>query len=62
MNKIQQLIAQGNLKEALEALPYSNDVILLTSRLNGLERQERLGTISNESAGIERSRIVKGIL
>ena len=66
MNKIQQLITQGKLKEALENIPYdpytTNDVILLTSRLNGLERQERLGTIDNSSAGVERSRIVAAIL
>ncbi len=66
MNKIQQLISQGKLKEALENVPYdeytANDVILLQSRLNGLERQERLGVISNSDAGVECSRIVKGIL
>lgn len=62
MNKIQQLISQGKLKEALEALPFNNDVILLTSRLNGLERQERQGVISNSDAGTERSRILSAIL
>ena len=62
MNKIQQLIAQGKIKEALEALPFNNESILLTSRLSGLERQEREGVISNSDAGLERSRIVAAIL
>ena len=62
MNKIQQLISQGRLKEALEALSFNDESILLTSRLNGLERQERMSTISNSDAGIERSRIVAAIL
>ena len=62
MNKIQQLISQGKLKEALEALPFNNESILLTSRLSGLERQEREGVISNSDAGLERSRIVAAIL
>lgn len=62
MNKIQQLISQGKLKEALEALPFNNESVLLTSRLSGLERQERQGVISNSDAGIERSRILSAIL
>lgn len=62
MNKIQQLISQGKLKESLEALPYSNDVILLQGRLSGLERQERLGIIDLKDAGVERSRILTAVL
>lgn len=62
MNKVQQLIARGRLKEALGELPFTNEVLLLQSRLNRLESQERVGTIDNEDAGIERAKIVKSAL
>ncbi len=62
MNKIQQLISQGRLKEALKSLPSTDEVILLQSRLNGLEHQERMGTISNSDAKLERSRIASASL
>lgn len=62
MNKIQQLIAQGRLKEALKELPFTNEVLLLQSRLNRLESQERVGTIDTRDAGIERAKIVKSAL
>ncbi len=62
MNKVHELVVQGKLKEALDALPFTNDVILLQSKLTGLERQERLGVIDNKDAGIERSKITTGIL
>lgn len=62
MNKIQQLIAQGRLKEALGELPFTNEVLMLQSRLNRLESQERIGNIDNKDAGIERAKIVKSTL
>ncbi|WP_421798360.1 hypothetical protein [Haliscomenobacter sp.] len=66
--EIIDLIANGNLGEAIKGLPgvvaehLQNDVILLQSRLNGLERQERLGTIDHGTAGIERARITSAVL
>lgn len=39
-----------------------NDIFLLESRLNGLERQERLGTIPFDNANVERARITAAIL
>jgi len=62
MNKIQQLISQGKTKEALESLPFSNEVILLTSRFNDLEKKVNGNTISSENAGIQRSRIIEAVL
>ncbi len=67
-NEIRNLIGEGRLSEAIKGLPgvlpsyQHNDIILLQSRLNGLERQERLGTIDNGSAGVERSRILSAVL
>lgn len=61
-------IANDNLVEAIKGLlgmvegNLKNDVILLQSRLNGLERQERLGTIDHGTAGIERARITSAVL
>lgn len=66
--EIRDLIASGRLSEAIKALPevvadyLQNDVILLQSRLNGLERQERLGTIDAGTANIERARITSAVL
>lgn len=66
--EIRDLIASGRLSDAIKGLPgvvaehLQNDVILLQSRLNGLERQERLGTIDNGSAGIERAKITAAVL
>lgn len=66
--EIRDLIASGRLSEAIKGLSgvvaehLQNDVILLQSRLNGLERQERLGTIDNGSAGIERAKITAAVL
>ena len=62
MKKIQQLIAQGKLKEAIAALPSTNEVIHVQARLNELTRKEMLGTIDYSSAGIERSKILSAIL
>lgn len=66
--EIMDHIANGNLGEAIKGLlemvegNLKNDVILLQSRLNGLERQERLGTIDHGTAGIERARITSAVL
>ena len=66
--EIRDLIASGRLSDAIKGLPgvvaehLQNDVILLQSRLNGLERQERLGTIDHGTAGIERARITSAVL
>ena len=62
MNKIQQLISQGKLKEALEALPFTDESLLLQSRLNRLESQERVGSISSSDAGLERAKIISSSL
>lgn len=67
-NEIRNLIGEGRLSEAIKGLPgvlpsyQHNDIILLQSRLNGLERQERLGTIDNSSAGVERAKILSAVL
>ena len=66
--EIRDLISSGRLSDAIKGLSgvvadhLQNDVILLQSRLNGLERQERLGTIDNGSAGIERAKITAAVL
>lgn len=68
MPTIKSLIQDSRLKEALKALEkevpdyLQNDVILQQSRLNGLERQERGGTISRDNADTERARIRGAIL
>lgn len=62
MNKIQQLIAQGRTKEALEALPSTNEVIQLQGRLSVLLRQEMLGLIDSSNARLERNSINQSIL
>lgn len=66
--EIRDLIANGRLSDAIKGLSgvvgdhLQNDVILLQSRLNGLERQERLGVIDHGSAGIERAKITAAVL
>lgn len=62
MNKIQQLIAQGRTKEALEALPSTNEVIQLQGRLSALLRQEMLGLIDSSNARLERNSINQSVL
>lgn len=68
MPTIKSLVKESRLKEALKALEkvvpdyLENDVILLQSRLNGLEREENDGTISKENADIQRSRIRGAIM
>lgn len=68
MNPIQELVAQGRLKEALQELStkapanLKNDVATLQSRLYVLERKEMLGTIRHDDAGIERSSITEATL
>ncbi|MCC6724285.1 MAG: CHAT domain-containing protein [Saprospiraceae bacterium] len=68
MNPIQELIAQGRLKEALDALSDSvpshlkNDVVVLQSKLATLKRNEMLGLLSNSDATLERNKITAGAL
>lgn len=62
-SQIQQLIAQARLAEALDALQESvpvhlkNDALQLRSRLNELQRKERLGIIDGKDANLERNQI-----
>jgi|GEM_PF-5740498 hypothetical protein len=68
MNDIRQLIGKGRLQEALETLiaavpaHLQNDATLLQTRLNQLERSERLGVLGYSEAGIERAKITHAIL
>jgi uncharacterized coiled-coil protein SlyX len=66
--KIQALIADGELGEALDELSdelkgnEQSGLILLKSRLNRLRQDERNGVISFENAGIERAKITAAAL
>jgi Effector-associated domain 11/CHAT domain len=66
--EIQQLIANGRMKEALKVLGQilpshqQNTVILLQGRFNGLESKEGMGIISGSEANIERNRITAAVL
>lgn len=64
---IQDLVASGNTKEAIEALYQvpgvkGTDVILLLSRWNSLSREKMLGIIDDRDYSVNRSRIVSAIL
>ena len=66
-NNIQNLVANGQLEKALDALSdtfpdQQSDIILLKSRLNSLNRNVRLGIIAPNQANIERNRITAAIL
>ncbi len=67
-NQIQQLIAQARLPEALAALKeylpthLQNEVLQLQSRLQELQRKERLGIIDNANANLERNKITAAAL
>lgn len=62
MQEIQNLIATGNIKKAIELLGNSNEVIQLKARLASLERGERLGFISFSDASIQRAQITNAVL
>jgi hypothetical protein len=68
MLSIQDLIAQGMLREALGELAakapaeLKNDVAQLQARLSNLERKEILGIIRYDDANIERGSIIDAIL
>ncbi len=68
MTTIQDLIAQGNLREALKELAAKapahlrNDASQLQARLSNLERREMLNTIRYDDANIERSSITDAAL
>ncbi len=68
MNPIQELIAQGRLKDALNDLTAAlhahakADATQLRSRLSTLERKEMMGIISNSDANLERNTITAAAL
>lgn len=59
---IQDLIAQNRLEEAFNALPDTQDKILLLSRYNTLCRNNNSGILTSSEYGVERSRIVVALL
>jgi ADP-ribose pyrophosphatase YjhB (NUDIX family) len=68
-NEIKKLILLNNTKQALEIIlsieadkNFINEVIVLSSRLNQFEMQERLSTIAIETINIERNKLNKSIL
>ncbi len=61
-NEIKSLIAQGNLKQAIELMPDTDEAILLKARFNKLEYNERMGIISTSDANLERNRITNSLL
>ena len=52
----------SNLKKALDLMPNTDEVILLKSRLDQLERAVRMGIIAHQDATIERARITDATL
>ncbi len=62
MSQIKTLIAQGKLKQALDLLPDTTEFISLKARFNRLESKERMGTISESEANLERNRITYALL
>lgn len=69
-NELKQLIAEGNIKEAIEALQelaknedeLHNQVIQQAALLGDIERQKRNGTISFENAQTAQSKIQQSLL
>ena len=66
---IRTLLAQSNLKEAVEAMlqlaagtRQENEVQLLSARYHELERQSRLGLESSEDLGRTRTKITHALL
>ena len=70
-SEVRDLIAKGQSKQALEYLQYNishyetdlnNSVILLQGRLNSLNREERMGIISNSNANLTRNQITASLI
>lgn len=59
--QIYNLVIRGQLAEAVNLLP-GNEGILLAARLNNLDRSVRMGTISHDSATMQRNQITHAIL
>jgi len=59
---IKDLIAANRLEEAFNALPNTQDKILLLSRYNTLQRNNNVGILTSSEYGVERSRIVMSLL
>jgi len=59
---ITELIAAGRLREAIDALPDSNDKVIQSSRLKSLQRDEMCGTISFDNANRFRAQITHAVL
>ncbi len=69
MQEIRQLITRGRIKPALDQLEQrlagtdlQTEITLLQARYHALERERRLGTLSNADANLERNRVVAAIL
>jgi V8-like Glu-specific endopeptidase len=71
LQKIQQLVAEGELRLALEQLQnylaagdsaLYRDVILLTARYNRLQREQQRGTLTREEFRVEQARLEKNTL
>ena len=70
-NSVMDLIANNRIENALnfislndKSFKYSktNEVMLLMSRFNALNRDDRLGTITNQQSNMRRNQIVQSIL
>lgn len=69
---VREMIEKGQTDRALQTLMqylreiegerFYNDVIILMSRLNGLERQNRLGTIFTKDSNVEENKIRSAVL
>ena len=66
IKKIRALIAGGKLKkaleEALEAFPGDNEIIILSSRYNKLQRNVGIGVVSNPDNNLEYNNIISALL
>jgi hypothetical protein len=70
LDKIQQHIAEGNTRKAIDALLDKPDleptqqtqVLMLSGRLSQLDRQVNMGIIEHSNASIERARINNAVL
>lgn len=62
MNNVVELIGKGRTKEALDALPVTNESIQLKGRLAELERNKMLGMIDFSNESIERNKINQAVL
>lgn len=69
LNQIRNLIAESNLKEALEHLQellqgsiLLDEVILQSARYNSLMREIRMGTLDYEKVNINKSKIISAVI